>query len=409
MLGAWQAIEANAWTSQQAKSREQAKKFGADLHRNLRKMKRRLRKGYTFSPVYGATPPKGHGKEGKRPIAIATLEDRVVQRAILDVLQQATGLPKICAVLSTPTSVGGLPKRGVDNALKIFQHCVEGGYTHVAGSDIKDFFNRIPKRQVVDFVASEVNDPKFVSLLEGALQVELSNAANLGPEDYKLFPTGDDGVAQGCPLSALAGNIVLHEFDNEMNDPDRGLVCIRYIDDFILVGRSHRSVRKGMEAATRILRDLGMDAYDAVASPKKAFLGTIGQPFNFLGHELRPGRYPPSSAAIEKFKQNIDALIRGGQRTIRKAADGRPLKPWDRGFAATITSLDNAICGWRGTYRSSHCPDVFAELDEWVRRRVQDFERYLRSQPSTITAEQRLLALGISPMEGTTSVAAASP
>lgn len=399
LLGAWRVIEANARTSQQTRTKEAAKKFGADLPGNLRRMQDRLRRGYTFSPVFGATPPKGLGKEGKRPIAVASLEDRVVQRAILDVLQQSSGLHRISAVLATPTSVGGLPGRGVDTAIQLFQRCVEDGCTHVAGSDIKDFFNRIPKSDVVGFVKSEIDDPQFTTLLEGALQVELGNAATMPPEDRKLFPTGDDGVAQGCPLSALAGNIVLHDFDRAMNDPSRGLVCIRYIDDFIVVGRSARSVKKGMDAARGILRDLRMDAYDPVDAPAKAFVGRIGDRLYFLGHELSPGRYPPNAASQEKLKQTINALIRDGQGTIRKALEGRPIKPWDKGFAATIIAIHYATRGWRGTYRSSSCPEVFAELDRWVLRRVRDFERYYQAQTSSVPPARRLMALGVAPMD----------
>ena len=400
LLGAWRAIESNALTSQRAKTKDDARKFGADLPRNLRRLQTRLRNGYKFSPAYGATPPKGIGKRGKRPITVATLEDRVVQRAILDVLQNAPDLPRIKEILATATSVGGIPGRGVDNALELFEGCVARGYQYVAGSDIADFFNQIPKPAVVDFISNEVPDPDFIELFRSALQVELSNAAVMPPEDYKLFPTGDDGVAQGCPLSALAGNIVLHDFDTEMNDPARGLVCIRYIDDFIVVGRERRNVDRGMDAARGILRSLGMDAYDPAVDKKKAFIGRIGEPLMFLGHELSPGRYPPSPDAQRKFKASIDDLIRQGQKALHKAVLGRSIKPWEKPFAATIVAIQNASKGWRGTYRSSTCPEVFADLDRWVLRRVTDFERYLDTTAPRSAPDRRLAALGIQPMAG---------
>lgn len=398
LLSAWRAIESNARTSQRAKTKDDARKFGADLPRNLRKLQTRLLQGYKFSPVYGATPPKGGGKPGKRQIAVASLEDRVVQRAILDVLQQSKLLLRIKTVLETPTSVGGIPGRGVDNALQLFEDCHLNGYRHVAGSDIKDFFNRIPKKAVTDFIASEVQDQEFIELFDAALQVELSNAATMAPEDYKLFPTGLDGVAQGCPLSALAGNVVLNEFDKQMNDPARGLVCIRYIDDFILVGRERRHVDRGMDAARAILRNLRMDAYDPKENPRKAFVGKIGEPLVFLGHELIPGRYPPSPGARRQFMATINVLIQDGQKTIDKTLHGRSLKPWERPFGATIVAVQNAVRGWRGTYRSSACPEVFAQLDDWVARRVIDFERYLDTRAPKTAPMRRLRALGIAPM-----------
>ncbi|MGO4833077.1 hypothetical protein AB4144_12405, partial [Rhizobiaceae sp. 2RAB30] len=89
LVAAWHAIRRNAETSQQRKTKRQAEKFGENLPTNLRELQDRLREGYRFTKAYGATPPKGFGKLGKRPIVVACIEDRIVQRAILDVLQNA--------------------------------------------------------------------------------------------------------------------------------------------------------------------------------------------------------------------------------------------------------------------------------------------------------------------------------
>lgn len=89
MIAAWHAIRRNAETSQQDATKQKARKFGENLPANLRKIQDRLFKGYNFEPAYGATPPKAGGKPGKRPIVVAPLEDRIVQRALLDVLQGA--------------------------------------------------------------------------------------------------------------------------------------------------------------------------------------------------------------------------------------------------------------------------------------------------------------------------------
>jgi len=80
-----------------------------------------------------------------------------------------------------------------------------------------------------------------------------------------MFPTGADGVAQGCPLSALAGNIVLEAFDTAMNG--RGITCIRYIDDFVLMGKTRHAVDMAMRSAEALLGELHMKIYDPIASP----------------------------------------------------------------------------------------------------------------------------------------------
>lgn len=396
LVKAWHAIRRNAETSQTRSTKDEAREFGQDLPKNLRRLQDRLRRGYEFQKAYGATPSKGHGKPGKRPIVVAPLCDRIIQRAVLDVLQSATDLPRIQEVLATPTSIGGIPGRGVETAIHLLDDCASAGYRHVAGSDIRGFFTKIPRTAVITFLRNEIADDVFIDLVAAALTIELSNADKLSPEDLRLFPTGEDGVAQGCPLSALAGNIVLNDFDRRMNDPTRGVTCIRYVDDFIILARRRDSVVKAMEAAKCILRELGMDIYDHAETPNKAFLGLIGERRNvFLGRELVPGSYPPAPAAIERLQRSINELINDGQRAIHKAISGRPLRAADKTFAPTIVAINHAIRGWRGSYRSSNCPDVFLELDRWISRRVRDFERYFQNQAASRKHGARELALGV--------------
>lgn len=397
LVSAWHAIRRNAETSQTRSTKEAARVFGRDLPKHLRKLQDRLRDDYQFAPAYGATPPKGSGKGGKRPIVVAPIEDRIIQRAILDVLQSAKNLPGIQAVLATPTSIGGIPGRGVDCAIELIDDACQEGRTFAAGSDIRGFFTKIPKQRVLESLASDTVEPDFIALVERALTVELANADQLSAEDLHLFPTGDDGVAQGCPLSALAGNIVLQGFDADLNNPRRGLTCIRYIDDFIVLGKTLESVRKGMAAAKAKLTTLGMDTYDPEGSPNKAFIGPLGGQV-FLGHGLVPGSYPPSEAAQLKLKRRVNELINEGQRAIDKALQGRKLGHVDKTFAATVLAISNTLQGWRGSFRSSRCPDTFRELDSWVRRRMTDFESYFRTHSKNANAAARTAALGVAPL-----------
>src|SRR3990170_2104791 len=107
LLQAWHAIRRNGETSRSPKTQQETRDFGSDLPRKLKFIQKRLRESpYLFSQQFGATPEKAKGK-GKRPVVIAPIEDRIVQRAILDVLQDAKELAEVQAVLSTPTSIGG--------------------------------------------------------------------------------------------------------------------------------------------------------------------------------------------------------------------------------------------------------------------------------------------------------------
>lgn len=399
LVDAWHAIRRNAETSQTASTKQAAKDFGLYLPQNISRLQRRLSKGYQFAQAYGATPPKGGGKAGKRPIVVAPLEDRIVQRAILNVLQDAKDAPGAQRVLATPTSIGGIRGRGVDDAIALFDQCCASGAKFVAGSDISGFFTKIPRQAVIDYLRRDTDDEAFIDLLERALTVELSNAALLSDEDRKLFPTGPDGVAQGCPLSALAGNIVLEAFHQQMNTAGRGITCIRYIYDFILLGGTRTQVSKAMQSAKTHLAALGMDIYDPIADPNKAFIGAIGEPHVFLGYEIIPGQYRPSKRACDTLIGRIDTLLSDGRRSIRRAVEQKPLAQTERCYAQTIAAVDNTIRGWRGSYGAALCSTTFAKLDRVVEQRLNGFDQFFRSHTSNANPNARRRALGVHLLE----------
>jgi RNA-directed DNA polymerase len=326
---------------------------------------------------------------------VAPLEDRIVQRAILDVLQDADDLPSVRRVLSTPTSIGGIKGRGVEDAIRLFDEARRGGHLFVAGSDISSFFTKIKPSSVVEFLKHDIADTDFLSLVTRALSVELQNAERLPPDERKLFPTGDDGVAQGCPLSALAGNIVLETFDREMNDPKRGVICIRYIDDFIITGQNQRSVKKAMTSAAARLSDLGMSIYDPIAAPSKAFSGAIGDGQVFLGYELFPGLYPPSQVSRAKLVARIDETLKAGRTSVRKVLRGEQMSVFDRYYAQTLVEVDYIVRGWRGSYRASNCPLVFDALDREIEGRLDQFHGWFRSIVAGAAPNLRRRATGI--------------
>jgi RNA-directed DNA polymerase len=312
LLQAWHAIRRNGETSRSAKTRQETKEFGADLPRKLRSIQKRLHdRPYQFARQFGATPEKAKGK-GKRPLVIAPLDDRIVQRAILDVLQDASELAQVQEILETPTSIGGIRGRGVEHAINLIDNAYASGRANfVAGSDISGFFTKIPQSAVVDFIGRQTDDSEFVDLFARALKVDLANGSEMTPEDLKMFPTDDVGVAQGCPLSALAGNIALRSFDQALNGRD--IICIRYIDDFILLGKRQRAVTKAFESAEILLASMGMSIYKPSERSDKAFSGPIGESIHFLGYCLAPGVYPPTQINREDVIASVRAEFGQGR------------------------------------------------------------------------------------------------
>lgn len=132
-------------------------------------------------------------------------------------------------------------------------------------------------------MAESVSDTEFLKLFENALRTELTNLDQLA-EHKSLFPIGDKGVAQGSALSTLAGNIILQDFDRRFND--RGIVCVRYVDDFILLGPRESSVRGAFESVLKFLGNLGMSAYSPWDDGQKAECGDVRRGFTFLGCDV---------------------------------------------------------------------------------------------------------------------------
>ena len=249
-------VRDHAVRSASRETREVLAQFEKDLFGSIDKLQKRLGKGnFEFSPQRGIAKRKSNSPDF-RPLVVAPFEDRIVQRAILEVL--IAHVSAVRDVMSTETSIGGIPGRGVKSAVDLIATAVQNGAQHYIRSDIEGFFTKIPKLVVKNFVAANVRDQQFLHLFSGALETELENLDDL-QEHKLLFPIGDEGVAQGSALSTLAGNIVLNEFDRLLNG--RNMYCIRYVDDYILLGPDEGRVRKSFESSQDLLKKFNMRAY----------------------------------------------------------------------------------------------------------------------------------------------------
>lgn len=394
LLQAWHAIRRNGETSRSRKTREETKAFGAELPRKLRRIQERLRSDpYIFARQIGATPEKAKGK-GRRPLVIAPIEDRLVQRAILDVLQDATELQAVQNVLATPTSIGGIRGRGVEMAIDLINQAhVSGQARFIAGSDISGFFTKIRQSEVVKFIQQQTDDQEFVELFSRALKVDLANANDMDADDLRMFPTDDLGVAQGCPLSAFAGNVVLREFDAQFNG--KGIICIRYIDDFILLGERRANVEKAFQSAGAWLDKLSMAIYKPEQRPDKAFFGELGVQHEFLGYQLDPGVYPPvpknRQHIIQSAREEFDIGRAHILRAINGEADGKPLQL----YAQTLASVDRLVRAWSGSFGASRCLKASKEIDDAINGLISDFIAFYKDNMIGRSQTERRRALGV--------------
>lgn len=140
------------------------------------------------------------------------------------------------------------------------------------------------------------------------------------------------------------GNIALAAFDDEMNRG--GCRCLRYVDDFLLLGASEKEVNSKLRLAKRLLGELGMEL-----SPEKSHQGarSIRSGFEFLGISLTPGLIRPTRKAQRRLLEAIEQRFQTSCEVYRKMRNGGPIEH----HASLIESLKHVsgiIDGWGKHY-----------------------------------------------------------
>ena len=399
---AWRVIYRNGRYSQSDDVRNAIERFAEDPPTNIRSIQRRLSRGtFDFGKSKGAPIQKRDAKgkpTGKiRPIVIASLEARIVQRAILNVL---VDIPALSAFVNTPHSFGGLrkPKSKSENfddsisavpaAIKAVLEEIGNGSTWVAAADISSFFTKISKSAVTAIIRKAVADEDLMTLVDSAIKVELENLHELSKFSDQ-FPIEDVGVAQGNSLSPLLGNILLAAFDQSMNEGD--CRCIRYIDDFIILAPSKRAGDARLKKAQKLLQE-----FDMVLSPEKSAIQSqqISKGFEFLGIEIAPGLVRPAKKARAKFLRSVDSHIAASKAAIIGLRHGNKL---DKSLAliATLKRIDGIIDGWGKHYWFCNDRQVFSAIDEKIRAAIGNYLGVYSDTRERLAEQSRHLPLGI--------------
>lgn len=394
---AWRVIEENARSSKSEDVKNEIKAFKENSSSNLKSISGRLVKGtFKFPSAKGLPIAKidSNGKKSKskfRPIVLASVESRIVQRAILDVLLEVPALQKY---VLTPHSFGGIRKSSDDGhaavpaAIKEVLNSIGAGAKYVASADIRSFFTRISKTAVTKIVSSAVQDDQFMALFSKAINVELSNMAELR-EKADAFPIGDIGVAQGNCLSPLIGNIILFEFDKQMNTDD--CRCIRYVDDFIILAPTKAAARARMNESVSILAGYGMELSKEKSS--KEPVPTTGG-FEFLGIELNNGFIRPASKAQAKYLNSLRSIFEESAKAIRQYSAGSEFFP-PNSLIGTLRRIDGMSQGWAKHYRFCNDRKTFEHLDSKISEMIGPFIGNYSNAIQKLDEKYRRVVLGV--------------
>lgn len=281
--------------------------------------------------------PKADGR--MRTLGIPTVLDRFIQQAVLQVLQ-----PRFDPTFSE-SSYGFRPGRRAHDAVCQAQRYVQDGRRWVVDVDLAQFFDRVNHAVLMAKVAQRITDRRVLALIRRYLEAGIMASG--------IVQERSEGTPQGGPLSPLLANVLLDDVDKELER--RGHCFARYADDCNVYVRSKRTGERVMQVLVGLYAKLRLQ----VNVDKSAVARVWNRQFLGFSFWVAPGLVIKRRVAPKALKAMKERI-----REITSRSGGRSIPQ-------IVTILRRYLVGWRAYFRLADTPRVFAQVEQWLHRRLR--------------------------------------
>ena len=312
--------------------------FSKGEENNLREIHRLLKaKKYKPTELKRTYIPKS--KTEKRPLGIPTIKDRIVQQALLNILEP------IFEVKFHNDSYGFRPYRSAHQAIKEVKKSISEGKEWIVEVDIRKYFDTVRHEILLEKLNEEVSDGSVLKLIKSFLR------SGVMEEGVKIQT--EEGTPQGGVISPILANIYLNEFDWQMSD--EGYKVVRYADDLVVMCSDKEEAIKAYEKIQEIVEDkLKLKIHEG----KTRILNHRDERFEFLGFSFHWKYLLIRKKSLEKFKDKVREVTRRQQ---------------PRNVKEVIQRLNYVLRGFANYFRIGNVKYTMRDLDGWVRMRIRCF------------------------------------